>query len=97
MRLIVGFLIGLMGAGCAVGWGKPSEVRTIPISNQQYVITVDGDPLLTTTGKMIEQFHIKARNLCSGGYEIISIREQQGHAGVSSVSLSNVTGTIRCN
>src|SRR3989304_3635052 len=96
MRIITLLLCLLVLTGCAVGWGKPSEVRVMPMTDQQYVITVDGDPLLTTTGKMMEQFHNKARSLCPSGYEIISIKEQQGHAGVYSVSLSNVTGTIRC-
>ena len=95
MRLIVVFLIGLMGVGCAVGWGKPSEVRSIPFADNQYQITVDGDPWLTTMGKMMDKFHAQARAVCPN-YEIVSMNQNPGYGGIYGSSLINITGVIRC-
>lgn len=95
-QFLLFFLVELLLTSCAVGYGKRSDVRVMPMTDQQYVITVDGDPWLTTTGKMTEQFHDRARTLCPSGYDIISFRDQQGHGGVFSFSLSNVTGTVKC-
>ena len=81
MRIITLLLCLLMLTGCAVGWGKPSEVRSIPFADKQYQITVDGDPWLTTMGKMMDKFHAQARAMCPN-YEIVSMNQNPGYGGI---------------
>ena len=95
MKIMVIFICGLLVVGCAVGWGKPSEVRQIKLSNNEYQIVVDGDPWLITIGGLTEKFHERARNVCQN-YEVVSFQQYAGHGGAYSFSLSNVTGVIRC-
>ncbi len=95
MHIIALLLCLMMLTGCAVGWGKPSEVRSTPIADKQYQITVDGDPWLTTIGKMTDKFHTQARAICPN-YEIVSMNQKPGYGGVYGFSLMNITGVIRC-
>ncbi len=95
MKIIVISICCFSVLGCAVGWGKPSEVRQINLSNNEYQIVVDGDPWLITIGGLTEKFHEKARSICQS-YEVVTFQQYAGHGGAYSFSLSNVTGVIRC-
>ena len=95
MKIILLVMLGLLLGGCAVGWGKPSEVRQISISDREYQIVVDGDPWLITMGGLTEKFHERARSICPN-YEVVSFQQSAGHGGAYSFSLSNVSGVIRC-
>jgi hypothetical protein len=95
MKIITILMIGLFITGCAVGWGKPSQVRHIKLPNNEYQIVVDGDPWLITMGGLTEKFHERARSICPD-YQVVSFQQSPGHGGTYSFSLSNVSGVIRC-